>query len=167
MTITEFNELQNDRAGEELTRCCGAQKWVAGMAERRPFANFEEMLAASDQAWSECNEADQLEAFRHHPKIGDVKSLEAKFASTKDWAGNEQSGVSEASKAVIEKLAELNTLYEDRFGFIFIICATGQPADDMLTALEGRMNNSYEEELRIAAAEQHKITEIRLRKLIA
>lgn len=166
MTISELNGLEPTSALAELNKCCGSARWAESTLKMRPFEKLEDLLFASDKAWSSCTVNDQLEAFSHHPKIGDVKSLQEKFATTKHWAGKEQSGVAEASTKVIERLAELNTLYEDRFGFIFIICASGQTANAMLAALEQRVQNNYDEELRIAAAEQHKITDIRLKKMI-
>ena len=108
-----------------------------------------------------------MEAFAHHPKIGDLKGLEEKFASTKAWAGAEQAGVQQAGKQIVEEMAKLNEDYEKKFGFIFIVCATGKTAEEMLALLQSRLPNNYKEELRIAMMEQNKITRLRLHKLVS
>lgn len=167
MTLTELNELDSEKAATELTKCCGAHNWVNRMVSVRPFENKDVLLEAAETIWSDSSESDCLEAFRHHPKIGNVEHLSKKFANTKEWAGDEQKRVDTAPIEVVEKLAKLNSLYEDTFGFIFIVCATGKSAEEMLGLLEFRIDNEYEEELKIAASEQHKITALRLRKLIA
>ncbi|MCP4460986.1 MAG: 2-oxo-4-hydroxy-4-carboxy-5-ureidoimidazoline decarboxylase [Cytophagales bacterium] len=167
MTLEELNELDAEAAVIELTKCCGAQSWVDRMVLARPFADEDEILSVAKKIWHECREVDWLEAFTHHPKIGAVESLSTKFANTKEWAGNEQKSVDTAPTEVIEKLANLNSLYKDKFGFIFIVYATGKSAAEMLEILESRMKNTYQDELNIAAEEQHKITMIRLKKLIA
>jgi len=167
MTIPKLNELPKKAAFDEISKCCGATNWVNNMVAARPFKDENDLLGKADKYWSQTTEADGLEAFTHHPKIGDISSLEKKFANTKTWAGNEQKGVATATKAVIEKLAKGNKDYEDKFGFIFIVCATGKSADEMLTLLQARLPNEREDEIKIAMAEQHKITKIRLTKLIS
>ena len=119
----------------------------------------------AERAWNACNESDWLEAFSHHPKIGDVSTLREKFAATAAWASNEQSGTRNASDEVLTELADLNNTYEARFGFIFIVCATGKTAEEMLDLLKARIDNYREKEIHIAAAEQLKITKLRLEKL--
>ena len=131
-----------------------------------PFANEETLIESATEAWYGCKEADWQEAFTHHPKIGDTKSLAEKFASTAALAGNEQAGVNEASLAVIQELALANAEYEKKFGFIFIICATGKSATEMLALLKDRLKNTKEEELDIAMGEQAKITALRLKKIL-
>ena len=166
MTLDELNGLSDKTAVAELTKCCGSHRWTAQMATGRPFENEDELFQQAEKVWFACTEPDWLEAFSHHPKIGDTASLEKKFSSTKEWAGNEQKGVESASKATIQRLSELNEVYEKRFGFIFIVCATGKSASEMLELLEARIGNDYREELDIAMREQHKITCIRLKKLL-
>ncbi len=125
------------------------------------------LITNAENIWyNQCNEADWLEAFTHHPKIGDVKSLTEKFASTQHLAGNEQAGVNTASKELIQELANANNAYEIKFGFIFIVCASGRSAAEMLRLLLDRITNSREEELDIAMGEQHKITILRFKKSI-
>lgn len=167
MSIEELNNLSIDKACEEFFKCCGSTKWAQQLVNKRPFKNKEELLKISDIIWANCSDQDGLEAFTHHPKIGDLKSLEKKFDSTKEWAGGEQSGVNNAAHDTLVALAKGNEAYEKKFGYIFIVCATGKTADEMLTLLTVRLKNDAEAELKIAMSEQNKITHIRLEKLIA
>lgn len=161
-----LNGWPEREAWAALERCCGARRWVEGMLTRRPFADAAGLFDAAREVWSSMRREDILEAFRHHPKIGDVDSLRKKFATTAAWASGEQAGVREASEAVLRRLADGNQAYEERFGYIFIVCATGKSAAEMLEILEARLPNEAEAELRIAAGEQAKITQIRLEKLL-
>lgn len=167
MTLWELEQLDEAQVAEALRRCCGASRWVAAMLAARPFHTAEALFQAADDAWARCGREDWLEAFTHHPRIGDVESLRLKFASTAAWAAGEQAGSASASEETLQDLAAGNTLYEATFGHIFIVCATGKRADEMLAILHERLANDPEVELRIAAAEQHKITRLRLEKLIA
>ncbi len=167
MTIESFNELPEKEAFDSLFACCGSTNWAKQMVGFRPFDTLTDLKATADRIWGETTEADWLEAFTHHPKIGDTESLKKKFASTAAWASSEQSAVQEAGMEVLEKLAQGNRDYEAKFGFIFIVCATGKTAPEMLALLEARLPNEKEEELLIAAGEQHKITHIRIDKLFA
>lgn len=164
--LTQLNTASREEAAAQLERCCGASRWVQGMLERRPFASPEALFAAADQVWQTCQREDFLEAFRHHPKIGDLEGLRQKFARTAAWASGEQAGVQQADESVLLGLAEGNAAYEARFGYIFIVCATGKRAEEMLALLRARLPSSPEEELHIAAGEQAKITRIRLEKWI-
>ncbi len=132
----------------------------------RPFAYKEALLEQARLQWEQCGPSDWLEAFTHHPKIGDLKSLEKKFASTRQWAGGEQKGVNTADQQILEALAQGNDDYEKKFGYIFIVCATGKSAGEMLEILKERLSNQPEEEIQIAQGEQMKITLIRLEKLL-
>lgn len=165
MTLNELNRLPESSAREELLRCCHSSRWAEFMLSRRPFASFTELLRVSEEGFAGLSREDWLEAFAGHPKIGDMNSLRAKYANTRDWSSNEQSGVKEAQEAVLQGLAAGNAEYEKRFGFIFIVCATGKNAAQMLEILQNRINNDPSEELKIAANEQIKITRIRLEKL--
>lgn len=166
MTIKEFNLLAQEEAIEALTKCCGSSNWVKNVIDQRPFKSKEAMLEVGQNVWDQATQEDALEAFNHHPKIGDLKSLTKKFATTKDWAGNEQAGVKAADQEVLQELAKGNMAYEMKYGYIFIVCATGKSAKEMLDLLMERLDNGTEEELKIAMAEQHKITIIRINKLI-
>lgn len=166
MTIEELNTINRKDAFDELFKCCGCTIWAQNLIDFRPYKNKEELFRLSDMIWTSCEGEEVLEAFSHHPKIGDLKSLEKKFASTKEWASGEQSGVNVAAPKILEELAAANAEYEKKFGYIFIVCATGKTADEMLALLKWRLRNVPEEEFRIAKAEQNKITHIRLDKLI-
>jgi len=132
------------------------------MLRRRPFANTGRLLAAAHEAWADLTQTDWLEAFSHHPKIGDRASLARRFPGTAHLSSREQSGVDAAAADVLDALAEGNRAYEDKFGYIFIVCATGRSAAEMLEMLRARLGNDPAEEIRIAAGEQAKITELRL-----
>lgn len=167
MTINALNALSREACLEALEKCCGAHRWVEAMEQSRPFADMDDLLQKADEYWAQMNREDALEAFSHHPQIGDINSLREKFASTRDWAGNEQSGVNEADEQVLKELSEGNQAYLDKYGYIFIVCATGKTAEEMRDLLFSRLNNEPEEELQIAMGEQHKITRIRLNKLLS
>lgn len=167
MTLEEFNALPLEALREALRRCCGSTRWVELMAARRPYPSTRELLVAADEADRALSEGDWLEAFAHHPRIGDVASLRSKFASTAAWAAGEQSGTSHASEETLQALAEGNDAYFEKFGFIFIVCATGKSAGEMLALLRARLPNTPADELLVAAAEQSKITRLRLEKLLS
>jgi 2-oxo-4-hydroxy-4-carboxy-5-ureidoimidazoline decarboxylase len=165
--LQHLNSLPVDAACEALRRCCGASRWVDAMAARRPFADARALFAAAEEAWAGLGPADWSEAFAHHPRIGDKEALRQRFAATRQWAASEQSGVSGASEEVVDALARGNRDYEARFGRIFIVCATGKSAEEMLALLRERLGNDPATEERVAAAEQARITRIRLEKLLA
>ncbi|MSP18567.1 MAG: 2-oxo-4-hydroxy-4-carboxy-5-ureidoimidazoline decarboxylase [Bdellovibrionales bacterium] len=165
-TIKQFNSLTKLEAIDALTRCCGATRWASGMENQRPFSNRKSLIELGIKLWSQMGEADWRQAFKHHPKIGSADSLQKRFVATRDWAEQEQQGSQSASLSVLEALALGNQTYENRFGFIFIVCATAKKAEEMLQLLELRLNNDPQAELRIAAEEQGKITKIRLERLI-
>lgn len=142
-------------AREILTRACGSTRWVERMLARRPFGTDAKLLAAARVEWFGLTEADWLEAFSHHPRIGDRAAL--------DLSATEQARVGEADEAVIAALADANERYLARFGFIFIVCAAGKTADEMLALLRARLANDRAAELRTAAEEQARITALRLR----
>jgi 2-oxo-4-hydroxy-4-carboxy-5-ureidoimidazoline decarboxylase len=166
MTLSELNAQTPDAARAEFLRCCGAARWAEGMVRRRPFKDKAALLAAADAEWALTDEKDRLEAFAHHPKIGGKDALRARFAATSDWAKGEQSGAAAADEATLDALARGNADYERRFGFIFIVCATGKSAAEMLSILRARLPNARAAELGTAAAEQAKITKLRLEKLL-
>lgn len=167
MRLEDLNSLAPAEATSEFERCCGAHVWVQAMVTVRPFASATAMFETADRIWAGLTPEDWLEAFTHHPRIGDIDSLKAKYANTKQWAQGEQAGAAAASDEVLQALAEGNQQYEAKFGYLFIVCATGKTAGEMLDILRGRLPNDPERELGIAAEEQRKITRIRLEKLIA
>jgi 2-oxo-4-hydroxy-4-carboxy-5-ureidoimidazoline decarboxylase len=166
VTIAELNALPADAARDALTRCCGCARWVEALLAERPFADRDGLLRAADGVWQGLGPDQWREAFAHHPRIGDVASLRQRFASTASWAAAEQAGAAGANEGVLAALAAGNRAYEARFGFLFIVCATGKRADEMLALLTARLHNPLDEELRIAAGEQAKITALRLGKLL-
>lgn len=165
--LKRLSAVAPEAAAETLRRCCGSERWVKGMVAARPFTSRAHLFGAAESVWWHLDEADWREAFTHHPRIGaDVAALREKFAATAEWSAGEQAAVSEASEETLKDLARGNRAYEERFGFLFIVCATGQSAEQMLAALERRMPNPPANEVRIAAGEQAKITRIRLGKLL-
>ncbi len=165
MNLNHINELDSKSAEQTFLKCCGSRRWASEMALSRPYATDEELVFQAESIWALLDETDWLEAFDAHPKIGDVESLKKKYGATKNWSEREQSGVDGAEHSVIEDLARQNSVYEAKFGFIFIVCATGKSASEMLDILNGRINNTRAEELTNAGAEQKKITCLRLEKL--
>ena len=165
ISISQLNEATKSEADDAFMQCCTASRWVMNMVNRRPFADIDDLLSASETYWKEMKNADFLEAFEGHPKIGDPDSLKNKYRSTLSMASDEQSSVEQASESIIHELANQNTLYYDKFGFIFIVCATGKSAQQMLDLIKIRISNTPENEIKVAAAEQGKITAIRLKKL--
>jgi OHCU decarboxylase len=161
-----LNSLPAAEAVKELLQCCGSTRWAQQMADARPFATLEAVLATANKLWWKLDRNDWLEAFRSHPKIGEKKAADPVSAQAHKWSGQEQAGVATAPQDTVDSLATLNRAYEEKFGFIFIICATGKTSDEMLAALRERLEHDAADELPIAAAEQSKITELRLKKLL-
>ncbi len=157
-----LNALPSSAARAALTRCCGSGRWVAGMMARRPWASAEALYADAEATWADLGHDDFLEAFAHHPRIG------ARADQTDDaWARQEQARVGDADGETRRSLVDANEQYLQRFGYIFIVCATGKSAAEMLALLEARLGNDPARELAIAAGEQARITRLRLEKLAA
>jgi 2-oxo-4-hydroxy-4-carboxy-5-ureidoimidazoline decarboxylase len=150
-----------------LTTCCGSSAWVERMLRRRPFGSTDAVVTAAREAWLDLTHTDWLEAFSHHPKIGDRASLARRFPATAHLSTQEQRGVAGASAQVLDDLAAANRTYEEKFGYIFIVCATGRSAAEMLAMLRERLHNDAPTEIRVAAGEQLKITELRLGQISA
>ena len=166
MIHQKLNELSQEEAHTALMRCCGSHRWARQMCEKRPFANAEEVYSLANSIWNQLGKEDFLEAFSHHPQIGASReALEKKFPSTKGWSAQEQAGMQQANDDVIDRLVRGNKAYLEAFGYIFIVCATGKSAEEMCALLEERLGNDPQQELYVAAAEQAKITIIRLEKL--
>ena len=158
MTLAELNALPRDAAERELARCCGSSSWAGAMAGRRPFRDEQHLFQAADETWWALSSPDWLEAFSHHPRIGERAA---------GWARDEQAGTDSASDKIKDELVKWNAEYERRFGHVFLIYATSRKADDMLEQMRLRMENEKEAEIRIAATEQAKITRLRLDKLLS
>ncbi|WP_201528121.1 2-oxo-4-hydroxy-4-carboxy-5-ureidoimidazoline decarboxylase [Psychrobacter frigidicola] len=167
LTLPQFNNLSQEDATAKLLTCCTSTSWAQNLASARPFSDIDALLAFSDEAWNQAqtSEANLIEAFDGHPQIGNVASLKEKYRNTQDSAAHEQSGANDAEDQVLEALAQGNQDYLDKFGFIFIVFATGKSAQQMLDLLLARLPNDRATELTNAAAEQNKITSLRLQKL--
>ena len=145
-----------------LRACCGSERWVERMIRRRPYSNREALLSAARDEWLALDETDWKEAFSHHPKIGDREALRRRFPDTHHLSSREQAGVEGAGGDVLDALAAGNREYQARFGYIFIVCASGKSADEMLGLLRERLNNDPATEIHVAVDEQAKITALRL-----
>ncbi|MFC3120056.1 2-oxo-4-hydroxy-4-carboxy-5-ureidoimidazoline decarboxylase [Agaribacter flavus] len=164
MTIDELNTLTTVDAINWFMQTCTASRWCQLMVSNRPYNDAKQLKQQAARCWGDMLKNDYLEAFSGHPMIGDINSLRKKFANTKALAANEQSGTQVASDEVLQCLKAQNKAYLDKHGFIFIVCATGLSAQTMLSILEQRLVNSTEAELKTAAAEQLKITLLRIDK---
>jgi OHCU decarboxylase len=171
MTLGELNVLPGYRAEAELLKCCSSKAWAQWMVRRRPFASRDRFLDAAGEIWLRLDPEDWMQAFRAHPKIGHRqstahKSTEHKSTQSQAWSAEEQSGMDGAGADVTRDLEEANQEYLAKFGYIFIVCASGKSAEEMLANLRSRLMNSPEQEIRVAAEEQNKITRLRLEKLL-
>jgi OHCU decarboxylase len=166
MTLDELNDLSASEAEAEFLKCCGSGAWARAMVKARPFAQTEELFAKADNVSLSMNDDDRLEAFRAHPKIGEKKAATAQSQQEKNWSAQEQSGVVTAAAETVAELAARNHEYEEKFGFIFIVCASGKSSGEMLSILNQRFNNDSQTEMAVAAQEQQKITRLRLEKLL-
>ena len=170
--LKRLNALPAMEAEAELLACCGASRWARGLVARRPFGSVAELFGAADEIWGSLGSQDWLEAFSRHPQIGEkaaekqIKSEAGQQISSR-WSAEEQSGAQRNSADVVARLAEGNRVYRLRFGYIFIVCATGKTAEEMVAILEQRLQNDASAELTIAAEEQRRITWLRLEKLLA
>lgn len=164
LTLEQLNLLHELQAERRLLACCGSRAWARGVATGRPYYTFQELLTTSDRVWSQLAPDDWREAFSHHPRIGDSTSSARNTAE--HWSEREQARARGGSATTLAELAELNAEYEDRFGYVFLICATGKTADEILERARQRLNNDPAAELCIAAEEQRLITHLRLRKLL-
>ena len=162
----QLNALSHADAAAALLRCCGSQRWVEAMLALRPFASSAALYASAEDSWRNLSTDDHLQAFAHHPRIGATPGeLERRFASTAALSGQEQAGVARAGAELLEALRAGNLAYEERFGFVFLVFATGKTAAEMLALLTERLGHDRASELRIAADEHVKITRLRLERL--
>jgi len=161
-TWQEIDRAAPEEARRLLTRACGSSRWVDRMLTVRPSGSRESLLSAARREWEALTEDDWREAFTHHPKIGDREALRQRFPSTHALSTREQAGLDRAGSDVIEALAEGNRRYEETFGYIFIVCASGRSAEEMLAMLTARLGNDAAHEIKVAAGEQEKITALRL-----
>jgi 2-oxo-4-hydroxy-4-carboxy-5-ureidoimidazoline decarboxylase len=167
--MERWRAIDQAPAGEAaalLRVCCGSSRWIERMLARRPYGSEERALQAAREEWFALSPGDWREAFGHHPRIGDVDALRQKFAATRTLSEREQAGVNDAPPDVLAALLEGNRQYEMRFGYIFIVCATGQSAAEMLESLRARLPNPPDVEIGMAAGEHAKICELRLRQTV-
>ncbi len=158
-----LDEMDVQTAAALLARCCGSRRWVERMLSSRPFGNRPALLAAATRIWRRLSKDDWLEAFAHHPRIGEAPKEEGPLAA---WAKSEQSGALGAHQMVKERLARGNESYEAKFGYVYLVCAAGKSGAELLALLEARLRNDPATELAVAAGEQEKITLLRLEKLL-
>ena len=165
MTLAEFNALPAAQAEAALADCCGSARWASRMAERRPYADVDALYKVADASWWKLDRTDWLEAFSHHPQIGQKPA--GGTESARQWAEGEQAGARIATDDVKERLARANRAYFDKFGYNYIVCATGKSAEAVLAILNQRLQNDAASEISIAAEQQRLITRIRLDRLLA
>ena len=159
MTLQELNAANPETLRKALADCCGSESWVDRMITQRPFDDASQLQTAANDMWWSLSQSDWLEAFSKHPKIGERKP-------SGKWSAEEQRGMDQAASGTARCMADLNRAYQEKFGWIFIICATGKSAEEMRNQLEQRLGNDPAAEIRIAAHEQAKITRLRLQKLL-
>lgn len=165
LTLAQLNALPREEAERELLTCCGSRAWASQVAAGRPYTSFESLVAESDRVWYALSPDDWLEAFSKHPRIGE-RAVPAAPDVERRWSEGEQSRAHEAAPAVLSELTLANAEYENRFGHVFLICATGKSADEILQQARERLHNDPGRERRVAADEQRRITHLRLRKLL-
>ena len=165
--LERWNQLTPEMAEQEILACCGSAIWARQMAGRRPIVEEAALIRASDEIWAGLGQADRQEAFSKHPRIGERKAPAGAPEKSAAWSAQEQQGVAAAQDLVLQELARANREYEQRFGRVFIVCATGKSADETLRILRRRLHNDEATELREAAEEQRKITNLRLKKWLA
>ena len=162
--LQQWNQLEPQAAADEVLPCCGSKTWARVLAESRPMEDAEALLTRSEYIWQHLSPADWDEAFATHPRIGASDAPEAATALSGHWSRQEQSSVRWSSKELLQRLAQGNKEYEQRFGRTYIVCATGKSAAEMLAMLELRIANAPERELLEAVEQQRLITRLRLQK---
>jgi allantoicase len=164
--LQKLNSLPLENSLAALLDCCGSKRWAAQMTDQRPFATADKLLRKADKIWSALRREDWLEAFQHHPPIGTSRAAAKQSSTAKRWSTGEQATAQRSSPEVLAALAAENRAYAEKFGYVFLICATGKTSEEILQSVRGRISNTPEAELRIAAEEQRKITRLRLEKLL-
>ena len=166
LTVEQLDTLPAAEAAFKLAACCGSKTWIARMVAKRPYGSRDGLFAAAEDVARTLQHGDWLDAFAHHPRIGEKNAAAHVSADAASWASNEQSAASTADRDVQTDLAAANAEYEKRFGFIFIVSANGRSAEQILSALRERLSNDSHAEIFVAAREQQKITRLRLEKLV-
>jgi len=162
--LEQLNSLLEERCIQELFKCCASKKWANNLTSQRPYKNVENLMETASREWFALGESEWLDAFSHHPKIGDKATI-LKKENANSFGKNEQASVLTASEQILNDLAQYNRLYADKFGFIFLIFAEGKSQEYMLSILKERISNTREQEIKNAAVEQDKIARRRLQKM--
>jgi 2-oxo-4-hydroxy-4-carboxy-5-ureidoimidazoline decarboxylase len=162
--LAAWNAMGNDEAAAAVLPCCGSRRWAAMLANSRPYAEEADLLRSAEEIWWRFDEAGWLEAFTTHPRIGEREAPKNASGQSAAWSAAEQGTVMAEGDSVLAALAEGNRRYEERFGRVFLVCAAGKTAHEMLETLEKRLANDQKTELRVAAQEQLEITALRLKK---
>jgi 2-oxo-4-hydroxy-4-carboxy-5-ureidoimidazoline decarboxylase len=165
--LVRWNLLSAEEATQEILACCGSEAWAHQLVARRPILDASSLVAASDEIWGRLSPEDWLQAFSKHPRIGERKAPAEAASTSAIWSAQEQQSVAAAGESIQAALAQGNLKYEQRFGRVFIVCATGKSAAEMLEILSMRLRNDGATELHEAAEEQRKITNIRLKKWLS
>jgi 2-oxo-4-hydroxy-4-carboxy-5-ureidoimidazoline decarboxylase len=161
--LSEWNKSDMEVATAILLSCCSAPRWAQQLVAMRPFPSDAALFSTADEVWAQMQEADWMQAFLAHPRIGERKAAQASAQSSR-WSGQEQATAQSAKVEVLDRLATGNALYEEKFGFTYIVCATGKSAEEMLAILESRLTRDKQSELQEAAEQQRQIMQLRLRK---
>jgi OHCU decarboxylase len=164
--IARLDALPPAEAERELLDCCGAPAWARRMAAARPFGDRESLRVAAAAAFDALEPADWLAALEAHPRIGGSPESGRQSGRAEGWSGDEQARAAGGAAGVREALARGNRRYEERFGHRYVVCASGRSAEELLSLLERRLGNDPEAELAVAAAEQRRITALRLERLL-
>ena len=164
--LERINQASTSEAESMFEDCCGSETWASMMTKMRPFESEDELMKIAAAVWNDLRTEDWLEAFAAHPAIGETKAVPAEARSA-EWSASEQAGMNSADEVVRRELADANRAYHQKFGFIFIVCATGKTAEEILNLCRTRLANDRKTEIANASMEQQKITEIRLRKLLS
>jgi len=165
--LPRWNSLTREEAAREILACCGSETWAASMVSKRPIHDEVSLIETSDAVWQGLGESAWLEAFRNHPRIGDSNAEKPVAAQSSAWSEQEQRQAASADEALKMALKWGNREYEQKFGHIFIVCATGKSGSEILEILRRRLHNDEATELQQAAEEQRQIMHIRLNKWIA
>ena len=165
--LARWNRLPSEEAVREVMACCGSTMWARELAARRPFSDESDLMTESDEIWNRLSPNDWMEAFSKHPRIGEREAPVVASVQSAAWSAQEQQNAAPSGKDIELALREANQEYEQRFGRVFIVCATGKSASEILEILRRRLHNDDATELREAAEEQRKITNLRLQKWLA
>jgi 2-oxo-4-hydroxy-4-carboxy-5-ureidoimidazoline decarboxylase len=167
MTIADFDKMEIEKKKELLAQCCNSSSWIKKMIGIFPVQNLVDLLEYAEEEWYDCNPAEWLEAFQNHIKIGDIQSIEKDTTINTDWVKNEQAVFFNAAPAILKIIEKDNEEYEETFGYNFIVFTKDKSPDDIIEAFSERLKNDPHDELLVAAAEQNKITQLRLQQLFS